>query len=110
MIIITNENYDKLKGYVTHVDGVLDNMEGDVNLPLEAFEPQKYSYHMGAKHAFANVLDLVEVEQPKKTPVQTKGMAVLLTGVAVAVGYHSRTYVMAVFFMLKEKFIGGAVT
>lgn len=106
MIIITNENYDKLKGYVTHVDGVLDNMEGDVNLPLEAFEPQKYSYHMGAKHAFANVLDLVEVEQPKKTPVQTKGMAVLLTGVAVAVGYHYRTQVKAGFLKVKEKLNG----
>lgn len=44
-MIITNENYDKLRGYVANVDGVLDNMEGDTNLPLEAFEPQKYSSH-----------------------------------------------------------------
>ena len=99
-MIITNENYDKLRGYVANVDGVLDNMEGDTNLP------QKYSYHMGAKHAFANVLDLVEVEQPKKTPVQTKGMAVLLTGVAVAVGYHYRTQVKAGFLKVKEKLNG----
>jgi len=106
MIIITNENYDKLKGYVTHVDGVLDNMEGDVNLPLEAFEPQKYSYPMGANHAFADVLDLVEVQQPKKTPVQTKGMAVLLTGVGVAVGYHYRAQIKAGFLKVKEKLNG----
>lgn len=106
MIIITDDNYNIIKDYVSHVDGVLDKMEGDPTLPLEAFEPQKYSYHMGANDALADVMDLMSVEQPKKTAVQTKGMAVLLTGVGVAVGYHYRAQIKAGFLKVKAKFNG----